>query len=69
MAKEIKFTPAKTYKTKKTMEKAIDDLQNRHKNLHLRYVVAIEEETGRYYPIFVGMELIILVHDRFCVTA
>ena len=73
MAREINLIPSKTYKTKANMEKAIagiPDLYNEHRAdvARVRYLTCQTSE-GRFYPVFIGQNIIHLAHSGFCVAS
>lgn len=68
MARQIRITPTKTYKTLATMEKAVSNVPEvDQNNERFRYLVCQTAE-GRYYPVFVGRSSLDLVHSDFCVV-
>lgn len=68
MARQIRITPCKTYKTLANMERAIAAVPEVDQNNELfRYLVCQTAE-GRYYPVFIGRNAFDLVHSGFCVV-
>lgn len=72
MAREINVEPSKTYKTKENMEKAIKGIPDFFKQFNnneiVRYITC-QTEDGRFYPVFVGVHLVHLTHQGFCVIS
>jgi len=68
--KQIKLTPAKTYKTEANAIKAIEAVYGPVNDLNsgLRFVMMTTAE-GRFFPIFIGNSAIEEgVHFNFCVV-
>ena len=64
-----KLIPSKTYKTKANVLKAVSHIPDiDHNNNNVRFLIMTTDE-GRFYPVFVGANLIHLIHDGFCVVA
>lgn len=71
MARLIELTGAKTYKTYANAVKAVEvTCFGSDAYAHLRYFIYREESTGRYFPVFIGMQALQdQIHFRFHVVA
>ncbi|HET8686248.1 MAG TPA: hypothetical protein VFM18_06240 [Methanosarcina sp.] len=68
MARQLKFEMVKTYATEENAVKAVQKLFGH--NDQLRFAVFKDESSGRYYPMFFGMDALKEgVHFHFHVSA
>lgn len=70
MAKLHKFKPVKTYASPKNAIAAVKNIFGNDPDDGLLYFIQADEETGRYFPVFVGQEALARgVHFHFHVIA
>lgn len=55
MARLIELTPVRTYATAENARKAVEKKIAPNECMDLTYFIHRDEATGRYFPVFVGM--------------
>ena len=69
MAKHIKLTPNKTYKTVENAIKAVEKKYPESDDDGLTYITH-QSDDGRFFPVFIGMRAVqAMVHFNFHVAA